>query len=131
MRVLKFDHETHYPLAAEWWTRHKFGVLPVEFLPKNGLVIEADDGTPVCLGFLYLTDSAMAWIEYIVANPDAPITVRSDAVDLLIESLVNLSKTLGVGCLFTSTTLRGLTKRYEKQGFVIGDRGTTQLVRRV
>lgn len=127
LRTVPFQAE-HYPVVCDWWTRHKFGVIPAALLPTRGLVVQLDD-VLVCAGFLYSTDSGMGWIEFVVASPDVKKRVVSMCLDQLLCDLVELSKEIGQRCLFTSSNLKGLIKRFERVGFQIGDTETTQLIR--
>jgi hypothetical protein len=129
MRTVAFEHKLHYAMICDWWTRQKFTPIAPELLPQRGLVVQSDEGIPLCVGFLYSTDSAMGWVEFIVGNPDARRRDVSHALDRLLECLVDLSKLIGHRALFTSSNLKGLVKRFTRAGFTIGDINTTQLVR--
>ncbi len=127
-RIEAYRENDHYPMICSWWTWHKFSPVAQALLPKNALIVSNGE-TPVCCGFLYSSDSGMGWIEFVVANPDARPRDISQCIDLLLLSLVELSRKLGQACLFTSSNKKGLIKRFMRAGFMVGDTATTQLVR--
>jgi hypothetical protein len=124
-----FDIAWH-PVICGWWEKHSFGQIPLSHLPKNGrIVADFETNEPLAAGFIYMTDSKMGWLEFIVTNPHSNPITRAKAVDALVEELVLLSKDLGIECLFTSTTRDSLSKTLQKHGFRVGDTDTKQLIR--
>ena len=115
-----------------WWEAHGWPALPLKLLPKLGVITE-DDGHKYCAGWLYQTDSKVAILEWIVANPNAPRKPRSKAVDLVIETLCKHAKDLGFETIFSSLVPKQerLIKRYETQGFIVSDRDMTNVVKRI
>ena len=73
----------------EWWTKWEWPGITKEMLPMNGcggLMIYKED-TPIVAGFLYLTNSNIAWIEWIVSNKDYKGRDIKEAIEKLIVSL--------------------------------------------
>jgi hypothetical protein len=127
-QLAAFQKDLHHPLVAAWWEAHKFGVIPPEFLPENGLLL-SDESGPIAAGFVYLSDSKMGWLEFLVTNPEANPIRRARALKHLITALTALADSLGVGMLFTSSDNPGLIRMLEGSEFQKGDTGTTQLLR--
>jgi hypothetical protein len=123
MEVRKFQY-SDYPSLYSWWTAHKWQPVAIEALPKTGLVIEG-----VCAGFIYKTDSNMCLIEWIISNPETDKNVRNDALDLLINKLVDTAKEMGFTLAFTSVQHQGLLKRYENHKFIVTDQQMTNMIR--
>jgi hypothetical protein len=113
-----------YSVISEWWKSHKWPVLPEHMLPKTGMIIDN-----FCAGFLYKTDSSIAWLEFIISNPSTKKEERADALDILIKGLVNRAKEDGFKTIFTSVEHPSLITKYKNNGFVIGDTNMTNLVR--
>ena len=126
--VQAFDKEQHHAMVSAWWQAHKFGVIPKEYLPENGLLL-SDDSGPLAAGFVYRTDSKMGWLEFMVTNPEANPIRRVKALRQLIVSLSALADSLGIGMLFTSSDNAGLVRLLEGAEFRKGDTLTTQLMR--
>ena len=57
--------EKDYETIVKWWKWWRWPVLPQSMLPdggKGGYMIEKN-GTPIICGFVYLTNSKIAWLE--------------------------------------------------------------------
>ena len=84
---------------VSWWSNWPKWKAPVkDFLPENGkggLIVEIND-TPVVAGFIYLTNSKTALLEWIVSNPKYRESDRKAAIELLITGAENLVKS-GIG----------------------------------
>lgn len=120
-------YEIHdYMTLFDWWTAHKWTAPAIDMLPRVGLVV--DD---ICAGFLYQTDSKIAWLEFIVSNPKSDKYKREEALDLLISSCINQAKDMGFKAIFTSVKHPKLKERYVQHGFTVGDEGTTEMFRRI
>lgn len=109
-----------------WWNHHGWTPPEQNMLPEVGYIV--DD---VCAGFLYKTDSKIAWLEFIISNPKSEKEQRDQALDLLIEQLYNRAKELGFQAIFTSASHQGLIERYKAHSFKEADLGMTNLVKRV
>ena len=111
----KFETDD-YPLAAAWWTQHGWPVVPIESLPRIGLLVS--HGTvPVCCSFMYW-DSGWGYIAWTVADAEAPKDVRSAAVDFAIANLTKLGDELSIRLLYTSTRNPAMQDRYTRLGWV-------------
>lgn len=111
-----------YPTVKEWADKRKFPLVPPEFLPPNGFII--DD---CCVCFVYRSETPIAWLEWVISNPDSD--VRDDALNLLIEAACDWAKGQGFKVLFTSVEHKGLIERYKSLGFIETDRSMTNLLR--
>lgn len=115
-----------YATLAKWWTAQNFPTIAPEYLPQCGLIVDG-----LCAGFLYESDSAIAWVEWIVANPEAEKALRREALDKLLDALVLHAKERGYKAIFTSVAHPGLLERYKQHGFVVTDNGVTHLLRSI
>ena len=105
---------------VSWWDNWPKWQAPVkDFLPENGkggLIVEIND-IPVVAGFIYLTNSKTALLEWIVSNPKYREADRKDAIELLITGSENLVKSLDYKYLFAVMQHKGLIKIHEKLGW--------------
>lgn len=128
---IRYLNETDYDMLCQWWKWHRFPAPLKICLPDNGTngLIVSKDGVNICCGFVYQTNSKMAWIEFIVSNPDYRQSDRKDAINYLIEMLCELAKGQGFLVAFTSVKNESLIKRYEDSGFLKGSIGTLEMVK--
>lgn len=128
MHSSPFEIEKHYDIACEWWKQWKWNALPLAALPKNGIVVY-DNELPVCMGFIYLTDSCICWVEHIIANQSADRTQRSHGIDLLIKALSKKAKSLDYVIAMTSINKKTLIAKHIKNGYAITDTSMTNLLK--
>lgn len=120
-----------YDMLASWWAAQKFPVIPWEALPQIGVLI-GDENEPLAAGWLYQTDSCIAWIEWVVANPKPQDRkLRSLAIDAVISALTTQAKEIGAKMIFTSNKHARLGKRFKDQGFQHTDSGVNHFLREV
>lgn len=125
MQVRKYERYDYYTLV-EWWSQHSWKAPSINMLPKTGFIVEN-----ICAGFLYKTDSEIAWLEFIISNPVSDKEERSQALDLVINSLVEEAKLSGFKAIFTSVEHKKLIERYKEHGFVESDKDMTNMVKRL
>jgi hypothetical protein len=103
-----------------WWSNWPKWQAPVkDFLPedgKGGLIVEKDN-KPIVAGFIYLTNSKTALLEWIVSNPKYREADRKQAIELLITGAENLVKSLEYKYLFAVMQHKGLIETHEKLGW--------------
>lgn len=131
MLARRFDATKDYDEVCEWWTTQGFQALPKNFLSKVGFIVEGDDGTKLCAGWFYETDSAWSLVEWVVGNPKADKDSRRRGLDLLIETIIEYAKTREFAVIFTSVQHPALIKRYEQYGLQKADIGMTNLIGRL
>lgn len=128
--IRHFDAEIDHDAVSRWWKAHEFGVIPRHYLPPTGFIVEVN-GVKVIAGWLYKTDSAIAWMEWIVSNPEVSADVRRPALTSLIETLIMTAKEDGFELVFTSSNHPKLMDTFKAHGFVVGDTDVSQLFRRL
>lgn len=128
--IIREFTEADYPTYTTWLALHNWPLIPRDMLPRTGVIVEVD-GINTCAGFLYNTDSNIAWLEYVVANPLCDKLIRDKALDSLIPALLERAKGMGKSAVFSSIEHPGLIKRYQKHGGIIADSGVTNFIWRI
>ena len=70
MFSIRYLKQEDYNLLCDWWKEWNWDIPPRDFLPENGtggFMVEKD-GNPVIAGFIYFTNSAVAWSEFIISD---------------------------------------------------------------
>ena len=122
--VIKIRHyraDEDYLLLKEWWEKQGYNWPLPHHLSTVGRVIEVNN-VPVCIGFLYETNSSIAWFEQVICNCDAPKNYRRIALLELIETMKKLAKSSGFELLFSSTNIGSYRKKLTDSGFSIVDK---------
>lgn len=123
--------ESDYETLCEYWTWWEFSIPPKNCLPNNGLggtKIVDENGTIICAGFLYETNSGIAWIEFIVSNPFVKDKkLRYNAQIELITMLTIEAEEKGFRAVFASITNKNLIKKYVEVGYTKNPISSTEL----
>ena len=121
--MLREYNDSDYPTISKWATAQHFPILPPEYLPQHGLLY-----SDTAVGFLYMTDSKISWMEWIITNPEAPSADRNRALNEIVSGLIDTAQRNGSTVIFTSVEHEGLIGRYEEFGFMKTDRNMTNMI---
>ena len=117
--------ETDYEdILVGWWKDWKWTPPLKDFLPSDGKggVMVLDNDIPVCAGFVYMTNSKVAWVDWIISNKKyTNKSGRKASLILLIEALTNVAKSAGNKFTYALIKHDGLIKTYEELGYIKGD----------
>lgn len=102
-------------------------MVPVDCLPPIGFVAEKS-GKKLCAIWMYLSGTAVASIEWLVANPDAGPKAKVASIKALVTQCRTIAATCGVRRIWTTTNNEGLIRLYERCGFQVTDRGVTHMI---
>tara|TARA_R110000782_G_scaffold2722_5_gene10324 strand:- start:1094 stop:1504 length:411 start_codon:yes stop_codon:yes gene_type:complete len=130
IRKLKASDYDDY--LVKWWRDWEWEAPLKDFLPENGEggLIVLDGETPVCAGFIYMTNSKVAWVDWIISNKEyKEKEKRQGALDILIESLTKTCESSGSKFIYALLKHNGLIKTYEKMGYVSGDNYTQEMIK--
>lgn len=131
---IRIAKHTDYETLKDWWGFWRFPAPSIPSLPQyeqgyfNGL-IASHNGKDLAAGFLYETNSAMCWIEYVVTNPKTSSKEREEAILKVLEELSLSARELGYLAIFSSLKNENLINKYKKIGFIEGTKGTTELIK--
>lgn len=116
---------------VKWWKDFRWTPPPKDMLPQDGLcgVIVSKGDIDVCAGFIFLTNSKVAHVEYIISNFEYKNKDRKEAIRLLIEALSVIAKDKGCKYIFTSLKNDSLIKSYESCGYMKGSTGCTEMIK--
>ena len=132
LRPLKYND--YQDILVNWWKDWDWAPPKRDFLPdegKGGLIV-LDGDIPVCAGFIYNTNSKVAWVDWVISNKNyRKNPQRKEAVKLLIESLTNICKDLGSKYIYALLRHDGLIKTYKELGYKQGDSYTTEMIKKL
>ena len=129
IRLLK---ESDYDnILVKWWNDWQWTAPGKESLPNNGtggfMVSKGD--IDICAGFAYFTNSNLAWCEFIVSNKKYKEEDRNDAIELLINTIVEACKNAGYKTIFTSVSNQNLINKYQNCGFIKAQEGAVEMIK--
>lgn len=122
--------DADYSKLVKWWKDWGWQAPPRDFLPENGTggFMVSNDDSDICAGFIYLTNSKIAWIEFIISNKQYKEKDRKDAIQFLINSLSAIAEESGAGYGYAVLKHKGLIDYYQNSGFEQSDKNVTEMV---
>ena len=123
-------HDTDYEdILVGWWQQWGWEPPQKDFLPNSGIIVY-DDETPICAGYMYLTNSKVAWVDWIISNKEyTKKPQRKDAIKLLVSALTEICKTTGSKYVYALIKNQSLIGTYEELGYIKGDSYTSEMIK--
>jgi hypothetical protein len=119
-------------ILVGWWQQWGWEPPQKDFLPNDGKggIIVYDDETPVCAGYMYLTNSKVAWVDWIISNKEyTKKPQRKDAIKLLVSALTEICKNTGSKYVYALIKNQSLIGTYEELGYIKGDSYTSEMIK--
>ena len=119
-------------ILVGWWKDWKWEAPSKDFLPDNGKggIMVMDGDTPICAGFMYITNSKASWIDWIISNKQYRVKPnRKEAIKLLVASLTVITEDLGNKYGYALIKNKSLIEVYESLGYVKGDSYTSEMIK--
>ena len=130
IRLLK---DTDYQeILVGWWKDWGWEAPAKDFLPEDGkgglMVMDGDE--PVCAGFTYVTNSSVAWVDWIISSKTyRKKPQRKEAINLLIETLTNVCKNSGSKYCYALIKNQSLVNIYKELGYTKGDSYVGEMIK--
>ncbi len=109
MRVVQATEE-HISEARRWAGARGYAI-PREMFSTLGFAVPG-----LAAWWLYLTDSSLAYCEFLIGNPDVPAGVRGLALDTVIERVLSEAAARGVTRLLLPVELPAVAARLTRLG---------------
>jgi hypothetical protein len=118
-------NETDYDTILEgWWRDWGWEPPKKDFLPDDGKggIIVLDGDEPICAGFMYTTNSKVAWVDWIISSKEyRKKPERGEAIKLLVNTLTNICKNTGHKYSYALIKHQSLIDTYKELGYIKGD----------
>lgn len=132
LTIRRLNDTDYEDILLKWWNDWGWTAPERDFLPDSGRggVIVFDGDIPVCAGFMYLTNSKVAWIDWIISNKEyRKKPLRKEAIELLVAALTNISTDSGSKYGYALIKSKSLIETYEKLGYIKGDSYTSEMIK--
>ena len=124
--------EEDFDVLTSWWKEWpEWEVMPRSYYPDNGkggCLVEKDN-KPIVAGFIYLTNSKGALLEWIVSDPNYRDDDRQEAIELLISGCENVCKSLGYEYVFSIGRTKKLIDTHKKMGWHVDDNPSSEMIK--
>ena len=129
--IQPLSDEDYDKVLKGWWLDWKWNPPAKEFLPENGTggFLELDNKTPICAGFIYLTNSKVAWVDWIISNKNyKDRDKRKHALTLLVSTLTKLAKSTGYIFGYALMKNKSLIEIYKELGYTEGETYNSEMI---
>ena len=84
---------------------------------------------PIVSGFVYISNSEMAMLEWVVSNPEYREKDRKEAIELLINCVEHNCRKMGFKHLLTLCRNKHLIETHEKLGWHVNKEPSYELIK--
>jgi hypothetical protein len=125
--------ESDLEILHEWWKAWGWPPVTKDLLPLNGLggLMVYKHETLITAGFLYLTNSKVAWLEWIVSNPDYRESDRKDCIKLLISSLEEIGRQQGYNIILSVGRNQSLLEIHRTLGYTVDEKPSYEITKKI
>ena len=107
-----------YHIAQKWWMQHNKKYLSKDILSPLGVVVE-QMSAPVAMGWLYLSNAALAQFGWMVTKPKMGPKTRLMALTLLLDHAERAARKTGYRALQMFSDQPALNRIARAQGFEV------------
>lgn len=132
LSVRKLNSKDYDNILVGWWKDWGWDAPVRDFLPENGEggIIVFDGEEPICAGFMYITNSKAAWVDWIISSKTYnKKPFRAEAIRLLVSSLTEFCKNTGSKYIYALIKNQPLIQVYEELGYIKGDNYTSEMIK--
>ena len=132
LSIRPLNENDYDDILVDWWKQWNWEAPKKDFLPDDGKggIIVYDGDTPIIAGFIYITNSRVSWVDWIISNKKYRIKPkRAEAKKMLIESLTNICKKSGSKYGYALIKNQALIKTYQDLGWFKGDGYTSEMIK--
>lgn len=120
----KFVYSRDAEMVLQWGKHHDFPLPAEAYLPDIGFMVE-----DIACGFLYVTNSKLAWIEWVFANPEKHETERKEAIDRVFKLLEITASQLGYACIFSASSGEFYSKVLKRNDYQETDKNMSHFIK--
>jgi hypothetical protein len=122
-------NDEDYSTLVKWWDAWpKWQAPPKTFLPDTGFIVEKNN-IGIVAGYVYMTNSKAALLEWIVSNPEYRESDRKDAITLLIQAVERVLTDQGIKHVFTIGRHKSLINLHKKLGWLVDEKPSYEIIK--
>ena len=132
LKIRELNDSDYEDILVGWWKYWGWQPPQKDFLPDDGKggIIVYDDDVPICAGYMYLTNSRVGWVDWIISNRNyTNKELRKDAISLLVSRLTDICGLIGCKYIYALIKNESLINTYESLGYIKGDSYTSEMIK--
>jgi hypothetical protein len=125
--------ESDWDILQLWWKLWQWPIMSKDMLPLNGcggLMVYKDE-KPIAAGFLYLSNSKVAWLDFLISSPSYKETDRKEALELLISSLEEVARQQDYSIIISIARHKGLINTHRKLGYTVDENPSYEISKKI
>lgn len=125
--------ESDWEMLQLWWKAWGWPEMSKDLLPLNGLggLIVEKQNKPIAAGFLYLTNSKVAWTEWIVSDPDYREDDRVESLTMLVRGLEEVAVSTGYKIVLSVGRNKGLLNIHKELGYTVDEKPSYEISKKI
>lgn len=132
LKIRELNDSDYEDILVGWWKDWGWEPPQKDFLPNDGKggIIIYDGDIPICAGYMYLTNSKVGWVDWIISSKSyTNKELRKDAITLLVSRLTDICQFLGCKYVYALIKNQSLINTYEGLGYIKGDSYTSEMIK--
>lgn len=132
LTIRELNDNDYEDILVGWWKDWGWEPPQKDFLPNDGKggIIIYDGDVPICAGYMYLTNSKVGWVDWIISNKSyTNRELRKDAITLLVSRLTEICKLVNCKYVYALIKNQSLINTYESLGYIKGDSYTGEMIK--
>lgn len=122
-------NDEDYSTLVKWWDAWpEWQAPPKTFLPDTGFIVEKNN-IGIVAGYVYMTNSKAALLEWIISNPEYRESDRKDAITLLIQAVERVLSDQGIKHVFTISRHKSLINLHKKLGWMVDEKPSYEIIK--
>jgi len=122
-------NDEDYSTLVKWWDAWpEWQAPPKTFLPDTGFIVEKNN-IGIVAGYVYMTNSKAALLEWIISNPEYRESDRKDAITLLIQAVERVLSDQGIKHVFTIGRHKSLINLHKKLGWMVDEKPSYEIIK--
>lgn len=101
-----------YEMICHWFEQRGFNPPTRSLLPLTGAI-----ASDAACGFLYCTDSDVAFIDFYITNPEVDVSTRATALKDVTQHLIRWAKEMEYTVIMANTQKRSIENLAIEHGF--------------
>lgn len=127
--------ESDYDTLVQWWKDWGWTPPSKDFLPEGGTggyIVLVDD-KPVCAAFMYITNSAVCWLDWVISDKNfREKEKRKEALYHLLRVMEQIADSLDhVKYIYALIKNNSLIEKYKELGFTQADSYNTEMIKKI
>jgi hypothetical protein len=125
--------ESDWDILQSWWKWWRWPEMSRDLLPLNGLggLMVCKGDIPIAAGFLYLTNSNVTILDWIISNPEYKEPNRKEALTLLVDSFEDVAKVNGYSIIFSFTRNKSLINIHKDLGYTVDQNPSYEIIKKI